>query len=326
MNILITGGAGYIGSHTAKWLSSRGHKPVVLDTLENGYRDFVRWGPFYQGHCGDTDLVKKIIRQEDIASVIHFAGYAYVGESVDNPLKYFKNNTSESVQVLSAIRDSKLVRSFVFSSTCATYGIPNEVPIQESEKQEPVNPYGHSKLMTEQILRDFSTSSAVKVTALRYFNAAGADLDGVIGEDHQPETHLIPLGLKACYDDSYTLKVFGNDYGTPDGSCIRDYIHVYDLADAHLKAIEVESEKSFRAFNVGTGHGYSVFEIIKEVERQTGKKVKYQLGPRRAGDPEKLVANATHIQQELCWKPRYSELSNIISTANSWYKRKFNFT
>ncbi len=322
MNILVSGGAGYIGSHTAKYISNRGGTPFIIDTLENGSSDFVKWGAFFEADTSDEKTVFQILQDNKIESIVHFAGYAYVGESTQKPLKYFRNNSAGLVSLLKASEKAK-IKKIVFSSTCATYGVPENIPIRETEKQSPINPYGHSKLMAEKILNDFANASRTQVVALRYFNAAGADLDCEIGEDHQPETHLIPLALRACYDDHFTLQVFGNDYPTTDGSCVRDYIHVNDLASAHLSAIELNMDKPFSVFNLGTGRGHSVFEIISTIEKIAGKEVKYQVCPRRWGDPPVLVANSQRAQDKLQWKAQYSDLDTIISSANNWYKKRF---
>lgn len=320
MNVLVTGGAGYIGSHTCQQLSLAGHMPFVLDSLENGYRENVQWGPLFEGDISNVSLVRQILRDEKIEAVIHFAGYINVGESVVNPLKYFWNNSAKSVSLLQAIEKSA-VKRFVFSSTCATYGLPTQVPISEMEKQAPVNPYGESKLFTEKTLADFARVNECKVVALRYFNASGADFDSKIGENHQPETHLIPLAIEAVFNPQFTLKIFGKDYETPDGSCIRDYIHVNDLARAHVKAIEAPIEDNFSCFNVGTGKGYSVFEIVETIEKITGKKVKMEIHGRRPGDPPILIANSEKLKNSLQWRPIDSEIEKIVKTAVNWYKK-----
>lgn len=316
--ILITGGAGYIGSHTAKLFAKKNYIPVVFDNLVYGHRDFVKWGPFQQGDLlNQTDLAR-LFSEHEFAGVIHFAAYAYVGESVTDPLKYYNNNVIGTLNLLSACQKHQ-VDKFIFSSTCATYGTPSKVPIQESESQNPINPYGSSKLMIEQSLKDLAHIQKIRAVALRYFNAAGADADGELGEKHNPETHLIPLALKATDPSSnFQLTVFGNDYATPDGTCVRDYIHVEDLADAHLKAFEkIDSlPTTFSAFNLGTGQGHSVLEILDQVQKTTGHKPRYILGPRRAGDPAALVADPSLAARELNWTAQKSSLRNIIETAH----------
>lgn len=322
--ILITGGAGYIGSHTCKVLSQKGITPIILDSLVYGHKDFVKWGPFYQGQISDKELLKKIFTEHQIDGVIHFAAYAYVGESVKDPGKYYDNNVVGSLRLIEACRDYGIDK-IVFSSTCATYGVPNVVPISESNTQNPINPYGQSKLMVEKILADFSAAYGMKTAALRYFNAAGADLDGEIGEDHNPETHLIPLAIQAAYQHEKPLTIFGADYATPDGTCIRDYIHVLDLAEAHFLALNYlkNSEKStFMASNVGTGKGFSVLDIISTVEKVSGRKVKSIWGERRPGDPPVLVANDHFARTTLGWERKFSDIETVIKSAHDWQVKR----
>lgn len=271
MNVLVTGGAGYIGSHAAKALAMAGHHPIVYDNLSRGYAKAVRWGPLVQGDTRDQDLIARTLRQHKINAVLHFAAYAYVGESMSDPGLYFDNNFTGSLQLLEAMRRSG-VRDIVFSSTCATYGNPEQIPISELHPQRPVNPYGESKLMVEKILRWYGEIHKMRWIALRYFNAAGADPEGEIGEHHDPETHLIPLVLEAAQSPERPVSIFGTDYPTPDGTAVRDYIHVTDLAKAHLKALEyVVLERENRAFNLGTGNGHSVQEVITAVAAVTGQ-------------------------------------------------------
>lgn len=323
MNVLVTGGAGYIGSHTCKELHRRGHKTVVVDDLGRGHKEFVKWSKLYQNNIIECDRITQILIDEKIEAVVHFAAFAYVGESVKDPIKYFQNNVSGSISLLKGMEQAK-VQKIIFSSSCATYGTPDHLPISETTRQEPINPYGLTKLMVEQILRDQTSAKAdFSAIALRYFNAAGADPDLEVGESHDPETHLIPLTLKAALDPHFELSVFGDDYQTPDGTCIRDYIHVLDLAKAHAVALEsmssaVNRSKGFQAYNLGTGRGFSVKDIISEVEAVTGKKVKYRMAPRREGDPAELVANANLIRSELGWVPHHSDLKTIINTAYRW--------
>ena len=320
--ILVTGGAGYIGSHACKELSKRGYQPVVFDNLVYGHEEAVKWGPLYKGDLFDTELLKSVIKKEKIEAVLHFAAYAYVGESVKDPMKYYRNNVMGTLHLLQACVDEGITQ-FIFSSTCATYGMPEIVPIDENCPQNPINPYGQTKLMIEKVLRDLCQSSSFRAVALRYFNASGADLENEIGESHDPETHLIPLTLLAATDSSKPLTVFGRDYPTPDGTCIRDYIHVTDLALAHILALEKINDlpEKFSVFNLGTGNGYSVAQILAEAEKVTGKKIPHTWGPRREGDPPQLVAAGNKARQVLGWKPVHSDLPTILKTAWNWHQR-----
>ena len=320
--ILVTGGAGYIGSHACKALAKAGFTPITYDNLIHGHESAVRWGPLEKGDLLDTAHLSAIIKRYQPKAVIHFAAYAYVGESVINPAKYYHNNVTGTLSLLDAMRDNQLNR-LVFSSTCATYGIPDTLTINEQHPQRPVNPYGHSKLMIEQILRDYGHAYGLNSIALRYFNAAGADADTEIGEDHNPETHLIPLLLNAAGNPNSPITIFGDDYPTPDGTCIRDYIHVEDLVNAHILALhKLEEMQGFSAFNLGTGHGHSVREMIAATERVTGQKVYLTQGPRRAGDPAQLVADASLAQTELGWHPVWQDMDAIINTAWRWGQSK----
>jgi UDP-glucose-4-epimerase GalE len=322
MNVLVTGGAGYVGSHACKSLARTNHKPVVLDSLVYGHEWAVKWGPFYKGDIRDTEFVREIIRKEKIEAVMHFAAFAYVGESMNAPAKYYDNNVGGSLSLLEAMRLEN-VKRIVFSSTCATYGTPLNVPIIETTPQNPINPYGMTKLMVEKILGDYGRAYGFKSIALRYFNAAGADADGEIGEDHQPETHLIPLAIEAAFNKEKSISVFGDDYETPDGTCVRDYIHVSDLGAAHLRALHLldAQDSEFEAYNLGTGQGLSVKEIINVVSEVAGKKVKFTTGPRRAGDPPELVASPEKARHQLGWEPQHSSAEEIITTAVNWYKK-----
>lgn len=322
MNVLVTGGAGYIGSHTCKLLKQAGHHPIVIDNLIYGHKWAVQWGAFYDCDLHDKIEIQKILLKENISAVIHFAAFAYVGESVSQPLKYYENNVAGTVALLEAMQNSGVAK-FVFSSSCATYGTQEKSPIEETFKQSPINPYGETKLIVEKILINLAKIEKINAVALRYFNASGADADLEIGEDHFPETHLIPLAIEAAYKNDFTLTVFGTDYSTPDGTCIRDYIHVSDLASAHVKALEsLDSYSSgFRAYNLGTGKGASVRDIVTATERATGQKVKIKFGDRRMGDPAELVASPGRAQVELSWSPIHSSLENILSTAVRWYKK-----
>jgi UDP-glucose-4-epimerase GalE len=318
-SVLVTGGAGYIGSHTCKALAAAGYSPVTLDNLAYGHRWAVRWGPFEQADLADRLAVERVLREHRIGAVIHFAAYAYVGESMADPGKYFRNNVANTLNLLEAMRVAGVGR-IVFSSTCATYGIPEAVPIGEDHPQRPVNPYGESKLFVERALHWHGVAHGLRWTALRYFNAAGADPDGEIGEDHQPETHLIPLAIETALGRRRELLVMGTDYPTPDGTAIRDYIHVADLADAHVRALRhLEANGISGALNLGTGHGHSVREVVAMVERVSGRQVNARNAPRRAGDPPALVAAPGRATELLAWKPRWSSLQSIVQTAYRWH-------
>ncbi|MBF0410201.1 MAG: UDP-glucose 4-epimerase GalE [Candidatus Riflebacteria bacterium] len=313
--VLITGGAGYIGSHACKLLKSRGYKPVVYDNLIYGHREFAKWGPLVEGHLEDRDKLNETIEKYRPSAVMHFAAYCYVGESVTDPGKYYRNNVAGSLTLLETMRDYKINR-LVFSSTCATYGVPQVVPIPESHSQNPINPYGWSKFMMEKMMSDFSHAHGLSFIALRYFNAAGCDPDGETGELHNPETHLIPLVLDAGLGRIKHITVFGTDYDTPDGTCIRDYIHVSDLSDAHLLALgKLEKNPVSDAFNLGNGTGYSVKEVIQTAEKVMGKKIPVVYGERRAGDPPRLVGDSRKAREILGWNPRYPELEVIVRHA-----------
>ncbi len=318
VNILVTGGAGYIGSHTCKMLHAAGWAPVVYDNLSRGHREFVKWGELIEGDLHDTEKLTAVLKEFKPSAVLHFAALAYVGESVRDPLRYYENNVAGTLSLLSAMNAAG-VRNLVFSSTCATYGVPNVPFINEDIPQQPVNPYGQSKWMVEQILRA-ATANGFRSVALRYFNAAGADPDREIGEWHEPETHLIPLVLAAT-DAGQPLQVFGGDYPTPDGTCVRDYIHVTDLADAHVKALDwllTDTRPAFEAFNLGTGNGYSVLEIIQAVEKAVRRPVHRAISERRPGDPPRLVADARRANEILKWQPLHSTLETIVKTAHAW--------
>ncbi|CAK8717157.1 UDP-glucose 4-epimerase [Candidatus Electrothrix aarhusensis] len=318
-NILVTGGAGYIGSHTCKLLAQRGYLPITYDNLVYGHTWAVQWGPFIQGDIRDTEALAKVFTEYQPEAVIHFAAFAYVGESVEHPEKYYQNNVTGTLALLEVMRRFGCDQ-FIFSSTCATYGNPQALSLTEEHPQQPINPYGRSKLMIEQILADYSTAYDLSSIALRYFNAAGADMDGDIGEDHDPETHLIPLTILAALGKRSAIEVYGTDYDTPDGTAIRDYIHVADLADAHVRALELlQKEKKSRAFNLGTGIGTSVQSIIQTVEELSGRKVPVTYGPRRPGDPPALVASAEKAAEFLGWRPRHSDIETIIRSALAWH-------
>ena len=315
MNILVTGGAGYIGSHCCKALSQKGFNPVTIDNLVYGHKNFVKWGDFIQGDVGNPADLKKCFSRHRIDAVMHFAAYAYVGESVLDPLKYYENNLRNTIELLHAVVESN-IRYFVFSSTCATYGIPEKTPIVENHPSNPINPYGRAKRMVEDILVDYGAAYGLKYISLRYFNAAGADPDDDIGEDHNPETHIIPLLLDVAAGRSKSFKVFGTDYETPDGTCIRDYIHVNDLADAHILALQrlVDGADS-NVYNLGNGRGHSVLEIIECARKITARDIAVENGDRRPGDPPVLVASNAKATHELGWEPAYADLEGIIGSA-----------
>jgi UDP-glucose-4-epimerase GalE len=318
--VLVTGGAGYIGSHTVRLLASQGRKVVVLDNLVYGHRDAIvdDGVELVVGDVGDRALLQDLFTRHAFAAVVHFAAFAYVGESVTDPLKYYRNNTAEPLTLLEVMQ-AHGCRNFVFSSTCATYGVPEAVPISESNPQAPINPYGRSKLMLEWILADCDRAWGLKSACLRYFNASGSSEDGLIGEDHDPETHLIPRVLMAVTGEIPHVDVFGTDYPTPDGTGVRDYIHVADLASAHSKALDHlgGGGDSIRC-NLGTGVGVSVKEIIAAVEEVTGKKVPVQYGPRRAGDPPELLADPRLAKELLGWEAQHRDVREMVRTAWTW--------
>lgn len=320
-HVLVTGGAGYIGSHACKALTAAGYVPVTFDNLVYGHEWAVKWGPFVQGDILDRVALDAVFEQYQPIAVMHFAAFAYVGESVTNPGKYYRNNVVGSLSLLEAMRDHG-VNKFIFSSTCATYGVPQIVPIPEDHPQHPINPYGASKLMIEQMLRDFDVAHGLRSISLRYFNAAGADPDGDTGEAHDPETHLIPLVLDAAAGAQPEIVVYGDDYDTPDGTCIRDYIHVTDLADAHVRSLAaLESGAATTTYNLGNGRGFSVKEVIDTARAVTGREISVRMGPRRAGDPPRLVGDAARIQKELGWQPCHASLEEMIETAWRWHLR-----
>jgi UDP-glucose 4-epimerase len=319
MKILVTGGAGYIGSHAVKLFLGRGHDVWVYDNLSEGHRAAVPADRLIVGDLQDAHRLDQLLLERRIEAVVHFAAYTYVGESVQNPGKYYQNNLVNTLNLMEALRRQGIGR-FVFSSTCATYGIPQTVPITEDEPQRPINPYGNGKLAVERALADYAVAYGWGYAALRYFNAAGASPDASIGEDHDPETHLIPLVLQAALGQRPAVEIFGTDYPTPDGTCIRDYIHVDDLAEAHLLALERLQPGQGLQYNLGTGRGYSVREVVHIAEQVTGKPVPVKEGSRRPGDPPALVASSAKIRRELGWRPRYPELPAIIETAWRWHR------
>lgn len=318
MKILVTGGAGYIGSHMVRMLSELGHAVVTFDDLSAGFSDAVLGGEFVQGSLHDKAALSTLFDAHQFDAVVHFAGSIAVGESVRDPAKYYQNNLTGTLNLFDAMREHG-VNKVVFSSTAAIFGVPQYVPIDESHPQAPINPYGMTKWVTERILRDYDTAYGLRSVALRYFNAAGASPDAALGERHDPETHLIPLALRAAQGTLPELTVFGTDYDTPDGTCIRDYIHIVDLCDAHVLALQhLTAGGESRAYNLGNGQGYSVKEVIQVAERVSGKPVPVQYGPRRAGDPPRLVADASQIRKDWGWTPRFGALEQIIEHAWQW--------
>ncbi|RMF77639.1 MAG: UDP-glucose 4-epimerase GalE [Planctomycetota bacterium] len=319
MRIFVAGGAGYVGSHCVRRLVAAGHEVTVFDNLAAGHREAVDpKAAFVQGDLADRAAIDAVLSGGSFDAAMHFAAFLNVGESVFEPLKYYRNNVANTLNLLEAMRDAE-VKRFVFSSTCAVYGEPEKLPIVEDLPKDPINPYGCTKLAVEWMLRDCGRAWGLGAVALRYFNASGAAADGTIGEDHDPEIHLIPLVLQVALGQRDHIKVFGTDYPTPDGSCIRDYIHVDDLAEAHLLAIENLEEGAFEAFNVGTGRGNSVLEIIEAARSVTGHEIPAEHVGRRAGDPPALYANSDRIRQRLGWSPRYTDVREIIQTAWRWH-------
>ena len=320
--ILIVGGAGYIGSHMNKLLNRSGYRTVVFDNLVYGSREFVKWGEFVLGDLANKDQIRLCFRKYPIEAIMHFSAFAYVGESVTDPARYYLNNVANTLNLLEVMREERNVRYFIFSSSCATYGIPEGIPITEDNPQKPVNPYGRSKLMIEEILKDYDKAYGIKHINLRYFNAAGADPEGDIGEQHNPETHLIPLTIYAALGINRDVKIFGTDYSTRDGTCIRDYIHVTDLADAHVKAMEyLRTREESDSFNLGNGNGYSVREIIETVKRISKKDFEVIEAERRDGDPPVLVGSSWRATEILGWRPQYADIETIVETAYRWHSR-----
>ncbi|CDG64413.1 MAG: UDP-glucose 4-epimerase [Methanobacterium sp.] len=319
--ILVTGGAGYIGSHANKELTRAGYETVVLDNMSYGHHDFLKWGVFEEVDLGDLESIRNVFQKYEIEAVMHFAAFTYVGESVEDPQKYYLNNLRNTLNLLQVMNEFE-VRKLVFSSTCATYGNPQKIPLTEDHPQNPINPYGQGKLMVEKVLKDYSSAYGLRYVSLRYFNAAGADPEGEVGERHDPETHLIPLILDAAMGRREDIKIFGTDYPTPDGTCIRDYIHVTDLADAHIKALKyLEAGGKSEVFNLGNGNGFSVREVIEEARKVTGKEIKATETERRPGDPPVLVGSSQKAHEILKWQPKYADLDKIISTAWEWHKK-----
>jgi UDP-glucose-4-epimerase GalE len=321
-SVLVAGGAGYIGSHACKALSRAGYRPVVFDNISRGHREAVRWGPLVEGDIADRSRLAAVLDEHQIFAVMHFAAYAYVGESVSDPAKYYRNNLGGTLSLLEAMREAA-VDKFVFSSTCATYGTPDGIPIRETAPQLPVNPYGETKLAIERALHWYGRAYGLRSVSLRYFNAAGADPDGEIGELHAPETHLVPLVLQTALGERSHIEVYGTDYPTPDGTAIRDYIHVQDLAEAHLRALEyLLAGGETVAVNLGTGSGHSVREVVRVAEAVSGRRISCRDAPRRAGDPPVLVADPSRAAELLGWRAYVSDLETIVRTALEWHTRQ----
>ena len=318
MSILVTGGAGYIGSVVVENLRKQGEKVVVLDNLTYGHQQAINEDvKFYEGNIGDENLVSEILKNHEIEACMHFSAFAYVGESVENPKIYYKNNVEQTLRLLDILIENN-IKKFVFSSTCATYGEPQKVPIDETHPQNPTNPYGWSKFMVERILEDYDAAYNLKFVALRYFNACGAS--GNCGEDHNPETHLIPLVLFAAQGKIPAISIFGDDYPTPDGTAIRDYIHISDLSQAHLLALEhLRQNNNSEFINLGNGQGFSVREVIETARKVTGKNIETKIASRRAGDPSRLIADAEKAREILGWKPQFPDIESIIESAWAWH-------
>ena len=319
MKALVTGGAGYIGSHTVRRLMREGHEPVVYDNLSEGHRGAIGDCPLVQGDIADRQRLTSTLSEARVDAVIHFAAHCSVGESVKDPAKYYRNNVVNGLVLLDAMIEAGVQR-LVFSSSAAVYGIPSQTPIDEDHPKNPVNPYGRTKLHFEESLAEYAAAYGLAAVSLRYFNAAGASPQADIGEDHCPETHLIPLVLQTALGQRDHIDIYGTDYDTPDGTCVRDYIHVDDLADAHIRAMDSARPGQAIAFNMGNGQGYSVREVIEKARQITGKQIPSRQAPRRAGDPPLLVASASKIMHELGWRPQFPALDQIIATAWEWHQ------
>jgi len=319
-NILVVGGAGYIGSHMAKHLSAKGYTPIVLDNLVRGHRQAAKYGLFFEGSMNDSSLLQKIFSDHPISAVMHFAAFCYVPESVKEPAKYYQNNVANTLALLEAMVERN-IDNFIFSSSCATYGEPVEIPITEDHPKKPISPYGRTKVMVEQILDDFRSAYGLESVSLRYFNAAGADPDGELGEDHDPETHLIPLVLKTALGQRPAIDIFGDDYPTIDGTCVRDYIHIQDLAQAHLLALDrLLADLPGGQYNLGNAKGYSVKQVIEIAQRVTGKEIPVRVVERRPGDPAVLISSSEKAAKDLGWEPQFPDLEPIVETAWNWHK------
>lgn len=321
-SILVTGGAGYIGSHTVRELARSGYHPISFDNLSEGHQEAILEGDLITGDLSDEDLLESIFREHPVDAVIHFAARCYVTESVENPRLYYEQNVSNSLTLLRVMLRHG-VQKFILSSSCATYGNPERVPIDETHPQNPINPYGETKFFIERVLKQYDRAYDLKSVSLRYFNAAGASLDAQLGESHHPETHLIPRVLKVAAAEIEKLQIFGDDYPTPDGSCIRDYVHVSDLASAHVAAYQwLDDGRGSEAFNLGTGQGHSVKEVVQAARRITEREIQAEVFSRRSGDPPELVANPGKANQMLGWRARHSDLETIVSTAWAWEKKR----
>ena len=317
--VLVTGGAGFIGSHTCKLLSAAGIEPIVYDSLVTGHRSSVKWGPFVAGDIQDTGLLARTLQEFKPDAVIHFAAFAYVGESVENPAKYYVNNVAGSLSLLDACRRAGVL-NFIFSSTCATYGVPEQLPIRETTSQRPISPYGRSKLMVEQILADYAAAYGLRYVALRYFNACGADPDGELGEKHDPETHLIPRALLSASGELKHLAIFGDDHDTSDGTCVRDYVHVMDLARAHVQAVDYLRDGGANlAVNLGSGNATSILQVVDAIKRVTARTVPIVIEPRRAGDPAALFADSSLASERLGFATPLSDIDTIVRTAAPFF-------
>jgi len=318
--ILVTGGAGYIGSHVVRDLLRQNHKPIVFDNLQTGHRKAIKNAPFIEGDLSDQRKLTETFQANSVDAVMHFAADCLVGESVRDPVKYFNNNVKNSLSLIEMMEEFD-VRKIVFSSSAAVYGEPKQIPISEVHPCAPTNPYGETKWIIEKVLQAFREGGKLNFISLRYFNAAGADPEGELGEDHSPETHLVPFAIKAALDGT-SVPLFGTDYDTPDGTCIRDYIHVSDLAQAHVLALKkLEQERTSGIYNLGNGDGYSVRDVIETVKKVSGKKLAAIDSPRRPGDPSRLVAGSEKAKEELGWTPKYTDLETIVSTAYNWYRK-----
>ncbi|MBF0431511.1 MAG: UDP-glucose 4-epimerase GalE [Fibrobacteria bacterium] len=322
-NILVLGGAGYIGSHCCKYLADQGYAPIVFDNLSQGHKDFVKWGPFIKGSLHETDKLIKVMKEYEPVAVMHLAAFLSVGDSVTNPSGYYNNNVVGTISLLDAMIKCD-IKNIIFSSSCAIYGQPETIPIQEFHEKSPINPYGRTKLIIEHVLEDYETAYGLKSVCLRYFNAAGADYQSKIGEDHSPETHLIPLILDAALGRINCIEIFGDDYNTPDGTCIRDYLHIMDIAQAHFKSFEylLAHGKSLR-LNLGNEKGYSVKELIQVVKDITGNTFKVNISARRPGDPAKLIGSTQLAKTTLNWQPQYNAIDEIIRSAWEWHRKRF---
>ncbi len=321
-SILVTGGAGYIGSHAVRELARRGYHPISVDNLSKGYEEAVLDGDLIRGELADEELLESIFQEHSIDGVMHFAALCEVGESIENPRLYYEQNVVNSLTLLRVMLRHD-VRKFILSSTCATYGDPQRIPIDETHPLQPINPYGESKLMVERMLREYDRAYGVGFVSLRYFNAAGASLDARLGESHDPETHIIPRILKAATGDLKKLQIFGDNYSTPDGTCVRDYIHVLDLASGHVAAYEWLCEgRNSEIFNLGTGQGLSVLELVETARKLIGREIPLEVSDRRSGDPSHLVADSGKARQMLMWEPRHSDVETILSTAWAWEQNR----